>query len=58
MEWRLKSDMQLPNSVVVDMEGEIKEVNGVDYQVIGNKLMWDGLGLDGFINNTDVLLVQ
>jgi len=48
----------IPGSVIVDMEGGIKQVNGVDYQVIGNKLTWEGLGLDGFIDDTDVLLVQ
>jgi hypothetical protein len=48
----------IPSGVTVDMEGGIKQVNGVDYQITGNKLSWDGLGLDGFIDDTDVLLVQ
>lgn len=48
----------IPSAVIVDMVGGIRQVNGVDYQIIGNKLTWEGLGLEGFIDDTDVLLVQ
>jgi hypothetical protein len=47
-----------PNNVILDMEGGIKQNNGIDYVVMGNILSWDGLGLDGFIDETDVLLIQ
>lgn len=47
-----------PGSVILDMEGGIKQVNGVDYEILGDKVSWDGLGLDGFIDETDVLLIQ
>lgn len=48
----------LPNGVIVDMINGIKQINGIDFEVIGNKISWDGLGLDGFIDDTDILLIQ
>lgn len=48
----------IPDVVIVDMENGIKQINGVDFEVIGNKISWDGLGLDGFIDDTDILLIQ
>jgi hypothetical protein len=47
-----------PSLVCLDMVGGIRQVNGVDFQVIENKIEWAGLGLDGFIDNEDTLLVQ
>lgn len=47
-----------PSAVTLGMTGGIEQVNGIDFVVIGNILSWDGLGLDGFIDNTDVLIVQ
>lgn len=47
-----------PDAVVLDIVGGIPQINGVDFRVDGNILSWDGLGLDNFIDNTDVLIVQ
>lgn len=47
-----------PNAVRLNMVGGIEQLNGVDFTVTGNILSWDGLGLDGFIDNTDILIVQ
>lgn len=47
-----------PDAVKLDMVGGIPQINGVDFRVNGNILSWDGLGLDGFIDDTDVLIVQ
>ena len=47
-----------PNSVSLTFEKGIPQVNGIDFIVQGNVLSWNGKGLDGFIDNTDVLLVQ
>lgn len=46
-----------PTSVFLTIEGGIPQINGVDYEIIGDKISWDGLGLDNFLDNTDVLLV-
>lgn len=47
-----------PNTVSLTCENGIPQVNGVDFIVNGNILSWDGLGLDNFLDNTDVLIVQ
>lgn len=46
-----------PNSVFLTIEQGIPQINGIDYTVSGNTISWDGLGLDNFLENTDVLLV-
>ncbi len=46
------------SSVVLIPEGGIPQTYGVDYIVVGNQLRWDGLGLDNFLDSTDILLVQ
>jgi hypothetical protein len=48
----------IPSAVVVVPEGGIAQVNGIDFQIEGNKLLWSGLGLDNFLDENDVLLVQ
>jgi hypothetical protein len=47
-----------PNTVMLTCEGGIEQVNGIDFQVIGNILSWGGLGLDNFLDETDVLNIQ
>jgi hypothetical protein len=47
-----------PNTVSLTCENGIPQINGVDFIVTGNILSWDGLGLDNFLDNTDVLIVQ
>lgn len=48
----------LPDEVVVDIINGIKQVNGIDFEVSGNILSWDGMGLDNFLEVNDVLLIQ
>lgn len=42
---------------VTPIEG-IGQVNGIDFQVNGNILSWNGLGLDNFLEEHDVLIIQ
>jgi len=46
------------SAVIVTPEGGISQVYGIDFIIIGNKLSWSDLGLDNFLDETDVLLVQ
>ena len=54
----LASTPLISSAVVVTVEGGITQAYGVDYTVVGNQLRWNGLGLDNFLDETDVLLVQ
>lgn len=54
----LNTTPQFPNSVRLLCEGGIEQVNGVDFVVNGNVLSWDGLGLDNFLDETDILVIQ
>lgn len=46
------------SAVVVNIDGGIPQLNGIDYIVDGNKISWSELGLDGFLEETDVLIIQ
>ena len=46
------------SAVVINVEGGISQINGIDYRVNGNKISWNELGLDGFLDKTDVLIIQ
>lgn len=46
------------SSVIVTPGGGIPQINGIDYQIIGDRLYWGDMGLDGFIEKDDVLMVQ
>jgi hypothetical protein len=48
----------VPSAVIIDISGGTSQLNGIDYEIIGNKVSWNELGLDGFLDNTDVLIVQ
>jgi len=48
----------ISSAVIVTPEGGISQVNGVDYSIIGSKLSWENLGLDDFLDSTDVLIIQ
>ena len=54
----LKSTPLIPEHVLLTPEGGISQVNGVDFRVVGNAIYWDGMGLDGFLDETDVLVIQ
>jgi hypothetical protein len=47
-----------PNSVTVIPMGGIPQLNGTDFSVSSNELSWDGLGLDGFIDLGDKIVIQ
>jgi hypothetical protein len=48
----------VPSAVIIDISGGTSQLNGIDYEIIGNKVSWNELGLDGFLDNTDVLIIQ
>lgn len=48
----------VPSAVIVDIYGGISQLSGIDFEVIGNKISWNELGLDGFLDITDVLIIQ
>jgi len=45
-------------SVSLFPESGINQINGIDFRVEGNKIRWDEMGLDGFLDNTDVLIIK
>lgn len=47
-----------PAAVNLSFEKGIPQVYGTDFIIQGKVLSWNGRGLDGFIDDTDVLLVQ
>ena len=46
------------NNVIVTPVGGITQLNGIDYDVNSNIISWDLLGLDGFLEENDVLIIQ
>ena len=46
------------SSVTLTFYAGIQQNNGTDFEVIGNELKWDGLGLDGFIESGDLIIIQ
>jgi len=47
-----------PDEVILVPAGGIQQLNGVDFEVTGNILSWDSLGLDNFLEVNDVLIMQ
>lgn len=47
-----------PSNVTLLIMGGIHQLNGTDFEVVGNEVRWNSLGLDGFIEENDVLLIQ
>lgn len=54
----LSSFPMIPESVVVHPSGGIPQVNGVDFEVTNNVLSWNSLGLDGFLESGDILIIE
>jgi hypothetical protein len=54
----LASAPLISSAVILTPEGGPMQVYGVDFIVVGNQLRWEGLGLDNFLDATDVLVVQ
>lgn len=47
-----------PTSVTLTPIGGIPQANGIDFEVIGNELHWSGMGLDGFLEENEQLIVS
>lgn len=47
-----------PGTVTLVPVGGIPQLNGVDFQVSGNVVSWNGLGLDNFLEEEEVLIIQ
>lgn len=48
----------MPSAVTLIPAGGIEQINGVDFEVVGNELRWGGKGLDNFLEVNDVLIIQ
>lgn len=46
------------SAVSLTIDGGIPQINNVDFRVDGNRISWSELGLDGFLEETDVLIIQ
>lgn len=53
----LSSSPQVAESVTLIPEGGIFQINGDDFDVVGSILSWNGLGLDGFLEAGDKIVV-
>jgi hypothetical protein len=47
-----------PSSVTLDIKGGISQLFGEDFFVMGDMLTWNTLGLDGFLEVGDVLIIE
>jgi hypothetical protein len=54
----LASTPLISSAVIVTPEGGIAQAYGIDFIVVGRQLRWNNLGLDNFLDESDVLLVQ
>lgn len=55
----LLKEPSFPNSVTLIPDGGIPQRNGVDFDIIGDQVSWDGKGLDGnFLEENDILIIQ
>jgi len=46
-----------PGEVILLIEGAPPQIYGVDYMVVGNELIWGGMGLDGQLATGDEITV-
>lgn len=54
----LSSVPAVPGAVTLLPIGGIPQVNGIDFEVVGNELSWNGLGLDNFLELGEQLIIQ
>lgn len=54
----LSSSPSVHRAVTLIPLGGIPQVNGIDFEVIGNELSWEGLGLDNFLEIGEQLIIQ
>lgn len=47
-----------PTDVILTPEGGIQQRFGIDFTVNGNIVSWDGYGLDGFLEQNEVITIQ
>jgi hypothetical protein len=48
----------VPGAVTLVPDEGIPQVNGKDFEVTGNILSWEGLGLEGFLELGELLIIQ
>ena len=46
-----------PELVALTFINGIEQLNGTDFSVVGADVVWDGLGLDGFIELGDIVVI-
>jgi hypothetical protein len=54
----LSTEPQSGECVSLFPVGGLMQVNGVDFDVVGNVLSWNGLGLDGFLEENDIVVIK
>ena len=54
----LDTTPQNSNEVELEFINGTSQVLGVDFSVSGNLLHWNGLGLDNFIEENDILIIR
>lgn len=55
---RLSNTPIISQNVILTPEGGITQIYGMDYLVSGNRLIWNELGLEGVLEQGDVLIIQ
>ena len=48
----------VPESVALIPAGGPEQLYGIDYEINGNILSWNTLGLDEILDNTDILIIR
>ena len=46
-----------PNKTTLSIVGGVPQTYGIDFEVVGNQLSWNGLALDGELEAGDVLII-
>lgn len=54
----LAGSASLPSQTRLTVANGLAQIYNVDFQISGNTLTWDGLGLDGFLQTGDVIIVS
>lgn len=55
---RLSNTPIISQNVILTPEGGITQIYGIDYLVSGNRLIWNELGLEGVLEQGDILIIQ
>lgn len=54
----LQEEPLFPGKVELIPGGGIPQINGIDFLVSGNVLSWNGLGLDNFLEENEILSIK